>query len=150
MEKSVQHLQSIIYNYQRQLQSVDEARWIYKPNPSKWSRKEILGHLVDSAQNNIRRFIVTQYEEIPKITYAQDVWVAAANYQNYTIKDLITLWVLLNNHICIVLKNISKTGQERLCDANEIHAIKWLAEDYNKHLMHHLHQILDMEPVPYP
>ena len=150
MEKSIQQLQSIIASYGKQLDSLSENKRIYKPNRAKWSRKEVLGHLIDSAQNNIRRFIVAQYEDKPKIVYAQDNWVAAANYQNYTTNDLVALWILLNKHICMVLKSISKGVEERLCDTGEVHSIKWLAEDYNKHLLYHLHQVLDMEPVAYP
>ena len=62
------------------------------------AKKKILGRLIDSAQTNIRRFIVARYEEKPFIKYAQDEWVAAANYQQYDTGDLIQLWVLLNRH----------------------------------------------------
>ena len=150
MKKSIQQLQFVIDNYKSQLESLDEDEWVYKPDPAKWSKKEILGHLIDSAQNNIRRFIVAQYEDIPKIVYAQDTWVAASDYQSYLTKDLITLWLLLNRHISKVLQIIPRGVEDKLCDANEIHSIKWIAEDYNKHLLHHLHQILDLEPVAYP
>jgi hypothetical protein len=150
MQKAVQELQSLISNYTSQLYSVHEDEWMFKPNPSKWSKKEILGHLVDSAQNNLRRFIVAQYEDNPKIVYAQDNWVAAANYQNYVTNDLIDLWTLLNKHICMVLKNISEAAQERLTQTDDTHSIKWIASDYNKHLLHHLHQVLNLEPVAYP
>ena len=150
MKKSIQQLQSIIDGYADKLHGLYEDKWMYKPNPAKWSRKEVLGHLIDSAQNNIRRFIVARYEDKPKIVYAQDNWVAAVNYQNYLTHDLVTLWILLNKHICMVLKRIPEGAEERLSDTGEVHSIKWLAEDYNKHLLHHLHQILDMEPVTYP
>ena len=150
MEKSLQQLQSIIDSYTPQLQSILEDVWSHKPNPAKWSKKEILGHLIDSAQNNIRRFIVAQYENNPKIVYAQDNWVAASNYQNYVRKDLVDLWILLNKHICMILKNIPAGDEERLSETSEPHSIKWLAADYNKHLLHHLHQVLDLEPVAYP
>jgi DinB superfamily len=150
MEKSIQQLQSIIDNYTPQLQRLQEDAWSHKPNPAKWSKKEILGHLIDSAQNNIRRFVVAQYEDNPKIVYAQDTWVAASNYQNYLTKDLLDFWILINKHICLVLKNISAGVEERLSETSEPHSIKWLAADYNKHLLHHLHQVLDLEPVAYP
>ena len=150
MEKSILQLQSIIDNYGNQLDVLNEAEWMDKPNPAKWSRKEVLGHLIDSAQNNIRRFIVAQYEDKPKIVYAQDLWVTAANYHNYVINDLVTLWRLLNRHICVVLENIPANAQERLCDTGELRSIEWLASDYNKHLLHHLHHLLNLEPVAYP
>ena len=150
MEKSIQQLESILCDYAGKLKSLTKSEWIQKPNPAKWSKKEVLGHLIDSAQNNIRRFVVAQYDDKPKIIYAQDKWVAAANYQNYLTPDLINLWVLLNKHICIVLKNVPENITENLCDVNGFRSIKWLAEDYNKHLLHHLHQLLNMEPVSYP
>src|SRR6185312_10590666 len=150
MEKIIQQLQLIIDKYAMQLQSIHEDVWLHKPDPVKWSKKEILGHLIDSAQNNIRRFIVAQYEDNPKIVYAQDNWVAASNYQNYVTKDIVDLWTLLNKHICMILKNIPAGVEERLTETSEPHSIKWLAADYNKHLLHHLHQVLDLEPVAYP
>ena len=150
MKESIQQLQTIINNYAGQLNSLHEDEWTNKPNPLKWSKKEVLGHLIDSAQNNIRRFIVAQYQDNPKIVYAQDNWVAAANYQNYVTKDLVDLWILLNKHICMILKNIPEGVDERLSETGGPHSIKWLAADYNKHLLHHLHQVLDLEPVAYP
>ncbi|KAA9036314.1 hypothetical protein FW778_18940 [Ginsengibacter hankyongi] len=106
--------------------------------------------MIDSAQTNIRRFIVAQYEDNPKIMYAQDASVAAANYQNYVTKDLISLWMLLNKHICMILQNTTAPAAQRLSETNEPHTIQWLAADYNKHLLHHLHQLLELEPVAYP
>ena len=150
MKKSIQQLQLIISGYTDQLNSLNEDDWTYKPNPAKWSRKEVLGHLIDSAQNNIRRFIVAQYEDNPKIAYAQDNWVRLANYQNYVTEDLVTLWVLLNKHICMVLKSIPEGMEERMCNTGKSLSIQWLAADYNKHLLHHLHQLLDLDPLPYP
>ncbi len=101
MEKSIQQLESIIGNYTDQLDRLTEDEWMDKPNPAKWSRKEVLGHLIDSAQNNIRRFVVAQYEDRPLIRYAQDKWVAEVNYQNYYTSDLVTLRTLLNKHIVL-------------------------------------------------
>ena len=150
MEKAIEQLQSILHNYTGQLEALREDEWMHKPNPAKWGNKEILGHLIDSAQTNIRRFIVAQYEDKPKVTYAQDNWVAAADYQNYSTPDLIELWVLLNKHICIILKKMPEGAKERLSETSELHTIQWLAEDYNKHLQHHLHQLLKLEPIAYP
>jgi hypothetical protein len=150
MEETIRELQSIVITYGGQLNGLTEEQWSYKPNPAKWSRKEILGHLIDSAQNNIRRFVVAQYADSPKIVYAQDMWVGAADYQNYVTTDLITLWTLLNKHICTVLNNLSEGAKDRICDVGELRSIEYLAADYNKHLLHHLHQLLDLEPIAYP
>ena len=151
MKETASQLRNIVIEYTSLLQQADEKSYLFKVSANKWSKKEILGHLVDSAQNNIRRFIVAQYEDVPKIVYNQDSWVAISDYQNYPIGDLITLWRLLNNHAAIILSNTNLEISQRKCDTNgaEIHSIEWLANDYIKHLLHHLHQILELEPVPY-
>ena len=151
MQKTIDHLKKITDDYSILLKKINEGEFAYKPNPSKWSKKEILGHLVDSAQNNIRRFVVSQYEEKPLIVYQQDAWVSISNYQHYSVKDLIQLWILLNNHICMVLGNCSPDAAARFCVTNDNtpHTIGWLATDYIRHLLHHLHQILQLEPVDY-
>ena len=152
MTAAIDALDRILRNYTSRLEAVPEDIYAYKPAPGKWSKKEILGHLVDSAQNNIRRFIVAQYEDVPVIGYDQDAWVSFSNYQEYDPADLVRLWSLLNRHMCIVLANISDEAAQRKCvmGAGEPQTIKWLAADYCNHLLHHLHQILDLEPLAYP
>jgi hypothetical protein len=150
MQSIALHLESIIDQHLAALQSVPGSEMVYKPSPSKWSKKEILGHMVDSAQNNIRRFVVAQYEENPKIVYNQDKWVTIANYQHYDSADLISLWYLLNKHIVVILKNLRPEMAQRKSQTDESHTIEWLAQDYIKHLLHHLHQVLELEPVAYP
>ena len=144
-------LQNIVHEYSILLEQVNEKVYAFKPAANKWSKKEILGHLVDSAQNNIRRFIVAQYEDAPKIVYKQDSWVVISDYQNYPTADLVSLWRLLNNHAAIILSNTDREASQKKCDTNgaETHSIEWLANDYIKHLLHHLHQILELEPGPY-
>ena len=143
----------IIHKYEERLRAIDEKDFSHKPSPEKWSKKEELGHLVDSAHNNLRRFIVCQYETNPKIVYRQNEWVKASDYQNQKAADLITLWCLLNKQICEVMRTIPIEAEARLCDTGyevtDLHSARWLAEDYIKHLKHHLHHILELEHVPY-
>src|SRR5215470_14492664 len=106
MKSIAADLNSIIDKHLSALQFIPETTYSFKPSPNKWSKKEILGHLIDSAQNNIRRFIVSQYEERPKIVYNQDQWVILENYQDYNVPDLISLWYLLNKHICHMLTSM--------------------------------------------
>jgi hypothetical protein len=150
MEKTIEELKSAIEKYKPLFGNINDDLWHAKPLPGKWSKKEELGHLIDSAQSNIRRFVIGQYEDQPYIVYAQDKWVAISNYQHYPVADLIELWSLLNKHICAILKNTPGENAAKLVRTQAVHSIAWLAEDYNKHLLHHLHHILDLEPVAYP
>ena len=150
MQPTIEHLEKIIRVYVRRLSAVPDDVFEARSRPGKWSKKEILGHLVDSAQNNIRRFIVAQYEDTPNITYMQDEWVKDADYQGYPLKDLIDLWDLLNRHLVIVLKQMSPDAAGRMCAMGGApQTLKWVAADYCNHLLHHLHQILDLEPIAY-
>src|SRR5436190_24281172 len=112
MKSIAADLNNIVDKHLSALQFIPDATYRFKPSPAKWSKKEILGHLVDSAQNNIRRFIVSQYEERPKITYNQDKWVMISNYQDYNLPDLISLWYLLNKHICQILRSMPVESAE--------------------------------------
>ncbi len=150
MQNIIAQLEKIIADYAPRLQQLSEPELSLKPSPTKWSGKEYLGHLIDSAQNNIRRFVVVQYEDKPHIVYQQDTWVAAANYQNYPSGDLINLWILINKHLAVILKNIPADRHDKVVLTGDLHTVKWLAADYNKHLLHHLHQVLKLEPVAYP
>ena len=152
MDKIIGQIREIVGGYAPQLGLIREEEFSFKPLPHKWSRKEILGHLVDSAQNNLRRFIVAQYEDSPNIVYRQEDWVAISHYQDYPTKHLIQIWSLLNLHICQVLEATGAEQAKRRCRTGglEAHSIEWLAEDYIKHLLHHLHQVLELEPITYP
>jgi hypothetical protein len=151
MEAILENLQDIISGFTPLLEGIDEKIFILRPSPGKWSKKEILGHLIDSAQNNIRRFIVAQYNDLPEIIYNQDEWVRMAGYQDYPLQELIQLWILLNKQLYRILSLLSADAAKRKCLTNstEAHSLEWLAADYNRHLLHHLHQILDMDPVYY-
>ena len=149
MQSLALELNGILDKYLPALESISGAEYNFKPSANKWSKKEILGHMVDSAQNNIRRFIVAQYDEQPKIIYDQDKWVSLINYQSYNLPELVSLWYLSNKHICQILKFMSPEMAVRESETENLHTLYWLAKDYIKHLLHHLHQVLNMEPVAY-
>lgn len=135
-------LQKAIQDSLEKFQSISEVEWNYKPSPAKWSRKETLGHLCDSATNNLRRFVVSQYEENNKIIYHQDDWVASLDYQNTDYKDIIQLWKLLNEQVIRTINKIPEDKLQNTCITNEAHTLQWLIEDYIPHLNHHISQII--------
>ena len=126
-------------------ENTSEEIWNNKPQPSKWSKKELLGHLIDSASNNIRRLIVGQYEQGVKIVYHQDEWVSYQNYQDTDIAEVKTLWKLLNHQLSRVIENIPEEKLQNTCDTGkgktELHTLAYFIEDYVVHLKYHLNQI---------
>ena len=143
-------LETIIDGFLPRLYALPDTEFIFKSSPLKWSKKEVIGHLIDSAQANIRRFVIAQYEENPLVTYDQDKWVVINDYQHQPLEHVIQLWYLLNQQMVNILKNTSTEMAQHTCKSEAIHTIEWLASDYIKHLVHHLHQVLNLEPVVYP
>ena len=143
MKLTIQELNSIISNFKPRFEKISDADFSAKPLPHKWSKKEVLGHLIDSAQNNLRRFICGQYEsQPPVIIYQQDFWVAANQYQDMRKDALINLWELLNLRICAVLAAMPAENYGKECNTGSLHTLEWLAGDYIKHLKHHINQII--------
>ncbi|MCC6461664.1 MAG: DinB family protein [Saprospiraceae bacterium] len=132
--------------YAERLSALPETSFTRRPAPDKWSPKEIIGHLVDSAQNNIQRFVRAQYEEQPvHILYRQNDWVALQHYQAYPAADLLSLWVLLNRHLAHIWRHMPPEAWAIPCrigpSATETISLEDLAADYLRHLQHHLAQI---------
>lgn len=140
-------LRLMITKYSTAFTALPEEDFATKPSPDKWSKKEIVGHLIDSAQNNLRRFIVGQYETTPPhIIYDQDFWVKANGYQTMTSMDVIVLWMLVNFRISEVLENMPKENYTNQCNTgkgdSQLYTLEWLAADYVKHMKHHINQII--------
>ncbi len=156
MRHLIIELEGIVNAFAKNISSISESDFSAKPNPTKWSKKEVLGHLIDSAENNLRRFICAQYEsQPPKIRYDQNFWVTANRYGSAPSNEVIENWKLVNLKICRVLGQMPDQNHVKPCDtgkdAPNLHTIKWLAEDYVKHLKHHLNQIIaDSFDTTYP
>jgi DinB superfamily len=146
MESVYKELLAIISEYAVKFSAISDTEFSEKANPTKWSKKEVIGHLIDSAQSNLRRFVVGQYEDQPNIVYQQDFWVQSNGYQQARKEDVIALWRLLNQQIATVLMNMPKETYTRAVNTGkgtpELHALEWLAADYVKHMKHHINQVI--------
>lgn len=140
-----QILKNIIDAELQRFQNITEEEWSYRSSSEKWSKKEIIGHLCDSAFTNIRRFVVTQYKENENIVYDQNFWVKAQNYQNVPTSDLIDLWKSLNYQIVHIVENIPDEALQRTCDTTKteprVYTLEFIIDDYVDHLQHHLKAI---------
>jgi len=116
-----------------------------KSSPEKWSKKEILGHLIDSGINNLQRFTEIQFEDKPyKIRkYKQNELVKANDYQNAESKEIVDFWLSINNRILNLIKQQPEINLNHKIelDKNNISDFRFLIEDYVDHLEHHLNQI---------
>ena len=145
MKHVIDELRQLIAENNVAFAAIPESTISLRPAPGKWSAKEVIGHLVDSAHNNLRRFISGQYESTPPhIWYDQDFWVRQNGYQEMNTTELIQLWVLLNERICTVLGNLQAADTKLVNTGRtqtQIHSLHFVAEDYVAHMKHHLKQI---------
>lgn len=136
--------------------SPDVAR--QKLAPHKWSIIQIIGHLIDSANNNHRRFTKAQWQDNLVFTgYAQAAWVDAQNYQDADWQLLLDLWKNYNLHLAQIMENtpkeklykeISDHNLDKIAmitvHANQSTTLAYFMKDYIYHIEHHLRQIEEM------
>ena len=127
----------------RQLSASEAAA---KPTPGKWSKQEILGHLIDSASNNQQKFVRTLQAEphVDFIGYEQNFWVSAQAYQTENWLNIIALWENFNRHLAHIIQNTPAEKLENTISINgsQPFTLGFIMADYGEHLKHHLNQIL--------
>lgn len=126
-----------------------------KPAPNKWSPKEILGHLIDSASNNHGRFVRAQSTDtLFGETYDQETWVEVQEYQMLNWQELLITWRQLNMQIAYLMHITEEDVRYNPRTKHNLHEIAFqdfqenepatlgaFMEDYVIHLRHHLGQI---------
>jgi DinB superfamily len=108
-----------------------------------WSRKQIIGHLIDSASNNHQRFVrALLQDEIHLPTYDQEGNVRVQRYQEMQWGQLVGFWESYNRFLAHVLAGVPKAKLSTPCyiGNNPKMTLEELAEDYVRHLQHHLDQ----------
>jgi hypothetical protein len=115
-----------------------------RPQPGAWSKKEELGHLIDSAINNYPRIIRVQREDAPALPGdEQDAWVELQGYDDRHWAQLISLWTALNAHMLAAARRIPADALARTCTiaGGQPITLGFVIEDYVDHMVHHLEHI---------
>ena len=126
------------------LESVSGLRASVAPADGKWSAKEVLGHLIDSAVNNLARIVrlevVLDIEpEIRAQNYEQEEWVRAQAYADREWVQVLELWRALNEHIAWTMRHVSREHLSRICVFPDGQVtMGFLMEDYIAHMEYHL------------
>jgi hypothetical protein len=123
----------------------------------KWSAKQVIGHLIDSATNNHQRFVRAQFtDELIFLGYEQNEWVRVEHFQEEPWRDLIQLWRLYNQHILHIMKYAPEDTRTKLRQRHNLHqlaseqikedepvTLEFFMRDYVDHMKKHLKQILE-------
>lgn len=137
-------LDHVLENSAAGLLAISEESAGRPPAANKWSRKEILGHLIDSAANNHQRFVRLQLDESLVLpSYEQNGWVRSQNYAGREWRDLVELWLAYNRHLVHVIRHADANAARHIWKAaGGDTTLEFLIKDYLGHLRHHLAQIL--------
>lgn len=146
---------STVFNATERLRGISPEQSAQKSSPDKWSIKEILGHLIDSAANNHQRFVRAQFtDDLVFPGYEQEKWVNAQRYNDESWSDMIQLWSSYNLHLLHVIAAIPEATLMRArirhnldqiatrpVDKQDPTTLDYFVRDYLVHMKHHLDQI---------
>ena len=145
MTQTAARLARILSATPLRLADISDADASQRPAPGHWSKKEILGHAIDSASNNHQRFVRAQLAaslEVP--SYEQERWVAVQWYATESWPDLVNFWLLYNRHLLHIIRTMPASSLPVPCTIGGSAPVP-LSEvitSYVDHLEHHLSQIL--------
>lgn len=146
MKDIAQELKEIVRTAGIQLPKINEKDSGAKSSKLEWSKKEILGHLIDSAANNHQRFVRAVYQAADQFpTYDQNRWVEVQRYEDASWEALVGLWVAYNNHLSHIIENIPGEAESSPCNIGKekTEPLNLVVKDYLHHLRHHLGDILE-------
>jgi len=109
----------------------------------KWNRKELLGHLIDSAANNHQRIVRAQLGDALVFPgYEQDSWVAAQRYRSRAWSELVEVWIAFNTQVASAIEAVPEAKLPTRCviGSGDPVTLEFLMRDYLRHLRHHLAQ----------
>lgn len=150
---------STVVNATERLRAISAEQSARKSSPDKWSIKEVLGHLIDSAANNHQRFVRAQFtDDLVFPGYEQEKWVNAQRYIDEAWSDMVQLWRSYNLHLLHVIAGIPEPTLMRArirhnldqialhpVDKNDPTTLDYFVRDYLVHMKHHLDQIFAMD-----
>jgi len=132
------------------LRAVDDNRAAIPRGPGKWSPREELGHLIDSAANNHIRIVRAATEaEFRGPGYAQNDWVRVHGYIEMPWETVIDFWFQYNTFLAGMVERIPQDRLGNLCyvGGKPPVTLGFLIEDYVLHMQHHIDQLLRREVI---
>ncbi|HEV7843920.1 MAG TPA: DinB family protein [Pyrinomonadaceae bacterium] len=159
MKDALEDFRGTLEAAQARLLAITEDESEARSAQGRWSPKEIIGHLIDSAANNHQRFVRAQLtDELVFPGYEQSEWVAVQHYQQASWPALIQLWLSYNLHLLHLVSHIPESKLKQLRGKHNLDRIAWqtvstsepvtleyFIRDYINHLKHHLQQIFSAE-----
>ena len=137
-------LEATVQKAVAQLRTLDANLVTHRPSRDRWTIKEVVGHLIDSAANNHQRFVRAQFVD-PLVfpNYHQNEWVGCQGYDDVEWDRLLDLWLCYNLHLAHVIRHIPAAALKVCCVIGDSESVtlRFLIDDYVVHLKHHLAKV---------
>lgn len=155
MKEAIEDFRRTVEEASTRLLSISEEESESARASGKWSPKEIIGHLIDSASNNHQRFVRTQFrDDLAFLGYEQEAWVNVQHYRSEPWPQLVALWKNFNLHLAHLMQYVPEDVLKKPRVKHNLYEIAWqtvskdepvtleyLMLDYIGHLKNHLRQI---------
>jgi len=144
MKELSEKLLSVIEAAEPRLRAISAPESTKPVLPGGWSRKQVLGHLIDSASNNHQRFVRAALQpslDFPGYDQEGNIRVQAPQEADWPL--LLSLWAAYNRYLAHVMAHLPASKLETPCriGSHEPASLRFIATDYLTHLVHHLSQI---------
>ena len=149
MKELSEKLISLVEAAEPRLREISERGSIQPISPGGWSRKQVIGHLIDSASNNHQRFVRAALQtslDFPGYDQRGSVRVQAVQGADW--KLLVSLWATYNRYLAHVIAQLPVSKLKTACriGSGDAVTLEFLVTDYVTHLVHHLGQLGAADP----
>ncbi len=143
---------AVVNQWYLNLLSLNDTEVTKKRNSQQRNIKQITGHMVDSATNNLHRVIHLQYQTSP-LNYPDyanlgnnDRWIAIQNYETENWTNLVNLWKYINLHFAHTIQfvNHEKIHNVWISALDQKVSLDDMIVDYPRHLKLHIDEITDL------
>ena len=145
MKKIAASIRSVVDEAYNHLVNMPIEEVERRDTPDSWSKKQILGHLIDSAANNHQRFVRASSDQAMDFPpYDQIAWARVQQCNEADWGNLVALWSAYNRHLCHLVERIPESAYANPCNIGQPEPVtlEFVVADYLRHLKHHLHDLL--------
>lgn len=139
MKEIAKEISKSVKNHYEKYHALDDKLASINLSDDKWSLKEIIGHLIDSASNNHQRFVRLQNENVLTFPVYHYDWIKTEKFNKAKFIDLISLYKYFNILLAHLIENVDESKLANIWKREDKElTLKEIMTDYLRHLKDHI------------